>query len=187
MSEEMLPEDLFLAVLYADNQSRIKGKTRLQKIIYVISKSLKLSNFDFKPFNYGACSEEVMDLKQDLINSGYITEDCSGIRLMKSALEYAKAAWDGLDEKTRNYIDNIKRFFNELTEDELIAYTYSQWPEDASNSLILDRFKNNRVNIAINLFKKGKVSLERGAIIAGMPLRDFMKTLSERKIPIIEG
>jgi len=186
MPQDIPPDDLFLAVLYADNKSAIKGKTWLQKIIYVISKSLKLSGFEFKPFNFGACSEEVIELKEMYINIGYITEDSQGIRLSPQAFEDAEAIWNKLDERTRSYLNNIKRFLNELTEEELIAYTYSQWPEDASNSLIKESFLKNRVRIAINLFKKGKISLERGAIIAGMSIRDFMKTLSNRKIPVIE-
>ena len=185
MPADIPAEDLFLAVFYADNQAKIKGRTWLQKIIYIISKSLKLPEFEFKPYNFGGCSEEVIDLKEDYSNVGYITEDSSGIGITNIGIEDARAAWNKLDEKTRSYIDNVKRFVNELNEDELIAYVYSQWPEDASNSLIRDRVMKRRVNIAVNLFKKGKVSLQRGAIIAGMSEKEFMETLSAKKIPVI--
>jgi len=180
-------EDLFLAVLFADGRSSVKGRTRLQKTIYILAKSLDLDSFDFKPYDYGGCSEEIIDLEEEYQNVGYVVEDNEGIRLTDEGVSAAVSSWDSLNEKLQEQIETIKKFTNSLSEDELIVYVYSQWPKDACNSLIKERIMRGRIDIAVSMYRKSKVSLQRAAIIAGMSEKEFIELLSSRKIPVIEA
>lgn len=73
--------DILLMFLFADNQSPIVGRTRLQKMAYVFEKELKKKfesdksakedknlSFNFEAYNYGPFSKEVFDLMEFFVN-----------------------------------------------------------------------------------------------------------------------
>ena len=66
---------------------------------------------------------------------------------------------------------------------ELIAYSYSSFPETTENSEIRSEFKKTRMGSAISLFKKNKISLKKAASIADMEVQEFEKLLKEKNIP----
>jgi transcription termination factor NusB len=80
--------DYLLMLLYADNQSPLVGRTRLQKIAFLFEKEiLKKYEFDkkfeleevmeFKPYNYGPFSGKVFDF-MELFESVGLVEKSNG-------------------------------------------------------------------------------------------------------------
>lgn len=85
--------DILLLFLFADHQSPIVGRTRLQKMAYIFEKELKKKygfdksaskdknlNFNFVAYNYGPFSKEVFDLIEFFVNIeavevNYCTDD----------------------------------------------------------------------------------------------------------------
>ena len=73
--------DILLLLLYVDNCSTVKGRTRLQKMIFVFEKELlkkygfdkqlekkNSSNFEFNAHNYGPFSRKVFELMDFFVN-----------------------------------------------------------------------------------------------------------------------
>ena len=77
----------------------------------------------------------------------------------------------------------LKKFMNDMTREELIAYSYSTFPNTAVNSDILDYFEETRVDAACSLFSKDKVSLKKASSVAGMSVDDFILELGRQNIP----
>jgi predicted HTH domain antitoxin len=69
---------------------------------------------------------------------------------------------------------DYKEFLNDLTQDELLLFTYVSYPEFKAESAVYDRVIRKRIPIAVSLYKKGKVSLEKAAFLAGLPVEKFL-------------
>lgn len=69
-------KDLMILLLHAPNQtgdSTVRGITRLQKLLFVIEKTMSLES-KFYAYNYGPFNEEVNDAAQSLQLSGFLRD-----------------------------------------------------------------------------------------------------------------
>ena len=76
--------DILLLLMYADEYSPIRGRTRLQKIIFVFENEiykqykfnqkldLKTDGFGFRAHNFGPFSKQVFDLLELFVNIGMV-------------------------------------------------------------------------------------------------------------------
>jgi predicted HTH domain antitoxin len=69
----------------------------------------------------------------------------------------------------------MKLFLNNLTKDELLGFIYYTYPKMRLESVESERIAGIRKDIAISLFKKGKVSLGKAAIIAGITQEELIE------------
>ncbi len=76
------------------------------------------------------------------------------------------------DEK----IEQFKEILNDLSSDEVLAFTYFSFPEwnFGDESMEYKSLVPKRKRLALSLYEKGKVSAEKAAFIAGIPLEDFI-------------
>ena len=176
-------QNVILALLAADNNP-IFGKTKLQKMVFLLSQLIPelKEETDYKPYDYGMYDEAVEDALQLLESEGVIviTEN-NEIKLINE--EEGKAAL----EKFKNYLDvfkKVKRTYNNLTDEEVLAIVYTLYPEYAKYSLKKEEIDKKRKELAIRLYQKGKVSIGLAAKIANMSLYDFIELLKKKGIRI---
>ena len=62
-------------------------------------------------------------------------------------------------------IADFKKFLNDLTEDEILLFTYVSYPKFKSESTVYERVIKKRIPVAVSLYNKGKVSLEKAAFL----------------------
>jgi predicted HTH domain antitoxin len=188
-------EDLILALAYAPGPGGkigepLKGRTVLQKLLFHLKKSgVRELPSDQKPHFYGPFDEMASSAYDGLQNSGYLAASPidSSIKLTPSGLQEAEPVWEKkLSGSERDLISDLKRRFGDLSTDEMLAVTYAKYPDTAVESLVRKDLEKKGPGIAINLVRRGKVSVELGAKIADMPLKDFMHLLSRNKIPVVE-
>ena len=68
--------DLFLLLIVLRTMGQIVGRTRLQKVIYLLRQRYQLPfSFRFKPYFYGPYSEELSDAVENLVALGMIEEN----------------------------------------------------------------------------------------------------------------
>ena len=85
MKDKLLKGDIVLLLLYANNCSAIRGRTRFQKILFVFqeeiykqygfNKKIKITDpnlFNFQAYNYGPFSVEAYKLLEFFINIGMV-------------------------------------------------------------------------------------------------------------------
>ena len=114
--------------------------------------------------------ERIVDEEQkELTSSGHKIE-----QRVKSAFS----------EDTLKFVSEIKAFLNDLSKDELLGFIYYSYPDMRVESTEFERIAPKRKEIGVSLFKKGKVSLGKAAIIAGNTQEDLIKILQLRGIPV---
>jgi predicted HTH domain antitoxin len=175
-------ERFFFMLLYAPIDGSlfvpVQGETWLQKEMYALSRIFPdiEEDADFEAYHYGSFSESVDEVKDQYKNSKYVTRDPRGqLQLSAKGLELAEEVWRAATLEERRAIQEVKQAYNDMGRDELLLFMYGTYPETAENSDVRERIMANRRRLALNLYKKGKVSYQKAAELAGMRLDDFMQ------------
>lgn len=140
--------------MYANNGKSIEGRTRLQKMVFLMQKELKKPDqpgdfgkgYNFIPYDYGPFSKELYDdldvmVEQDFVDdtevplqSGkvkYVYEiKKDGEKLVNSEAE----KWDDV-EAIIQLAQEIKQEYNNMLLSELIEFVYSEYPDYAERSV----------------------------------------------------
>ena len=144
-----------LLLAYAEDDEPIRGKTRLQKIIFlfqqeILTEKQKDLGYNFIPFNYGPYSSILQSDVDDLIIDDYLEVDMfqrmdgkyiyhykiteKGKELAEAILtesKYARLKLTG----PYNLLRKIKNEANNDNLDTLLKRVYSEHPEYAKNSI----------------------------------------------------
>lgn len=148
MNRTLLP----LALMYAGDGEPIEGRTRLQKMVFLMQQRFQedgeefiySDGYDFVPYDYGPFAaglyDDLDDLEGDLVESREepiregktkyiyeITED--GQEFIKQHLS------DGEVRRILALAADIKKEYNDVWLSELIEDVYSRYPEFAENSI----------------------------------------------------
>ena len=74
-------------------------------------------------------------------------------------------------------IDDFKEFLNDLSVDEVLLFVYVTYPEYARESARRRKILQRRAPLSASLYRKGKVSLEKAAFLAGMNIESYLDYL----------
>lgn len=189
-NDDVTPEEKYLyLLLYAPGSTKkynepIRGDTWLQKEMHVISKFIKLAQYDFDEHNFGIFSPSLVTIKAQNTASEMIKQqDEKGpLQLTGKGLDVAEKLWKKTPEQEKYVISDLKEFLNDMNYWELIAFSYSTFPDTTSKSEIKPEFQHTRLSSAISLFRRQKVSLNKAAMIAGMDVDEFTEELKKRNI-----
>lgn len=187
--KEDLGKQYILSLLNDNDQEPIKGKTRLMKELFFISLNVPSLNdlLEFEADNFGPSSDIVIGYIDDmsqmkLISIEHGSRDDSNIYLIG---EYGKKFLDS-EKLDLDYelISEIKELCRGITNDELLALTYFSFPEMTEESLVKDKIWAKRSKLALGLYKKNKVSLEKAVEISGLNYSQFLDLLSSKNIKV---
>lgn len=176
--------------LYVVNKAPhgVPTKTHLQKIMYLTIKAMgqdPVKAAGYRAHHFGPYSADVEGWRESLIDARWLTKN-SGERVsipddLKDEVSRIRPDDSFLDAK----VDNIVKFICSLTNDEMLLYVYT---DDLNrnngkmieNSDVREDIFARRREIAKGMVRKRKVSVEKGAELAGMEIRDFMDYLRQR-------
>lgn len=176
------PVERFFMILMAapGNQAKghepLKGKTWLQKEMFFVSRNVEeLEELTgFEDYRFGAYSEVVDDVLDQFVTDRYVAIEGGKIHLTDKGAALALSLWNSAKKEERGAVQEIKALLNDMTNDELLGFSYSAYPGMKKYSDFTKVFEREKVRIAIALLKKGKVSTEKAAEIADMPLARFL-------------
>ncbi len=171
--------DLDLAILqllHAGDNDPLKGKVAFQKEMFLIADYIEKirERAEFIPHTFGPYSEAAENEMGNLRSLGLVKEKDNEYQITPTgvaALDKAKSAFSAEEIEA---IQDFKKFLNDLTQDELLLYIYVSYPQFSEESAVHDRVIKKRIPIAVSLYKKGKVSLEKAAFLAGLPVEKFL-------------
>jgi predicted HTH domain antitoxin len=181
-------ESVLFLLLYSEGPHGKMGEPLpsnlfLQKEAFVLSKKMKGLEAEYEPFRLGPFSEALDDTLEQLRASHFVSPE-DPIHLTAQGLALARDCWEKASSDLRKLVLDTKKLFNNMTKDELLAYIYFTYPEWTENSDIREQVEGKRIDAAVSLFSKGKVSLGKAAAIAGHTVQTFMVVLQERGVPI---
>jgi hypothetical protein len=170
---------LILALLYSDNKKGIKGDLFLQKEVFLIINFIRemKSRADFIAHILGPYSEPTEQSMKNLLSYKLVEKRMGKYFITQSGAKVFEKLQDNLSRDNLDAIEDFKKFLNDLTKDELLVFIYGSFPEFTTESGIKDEIGKKKVPVAVALYKKGKVSLEKAASLAGESLEDFMDVL----------
>ena len=149
MHRKLLP----LALMYAGEGKPIEGRTRLQKLVFLMQKQLEEADedplesgdYEFVAYDYGPFSKELYDdldesMERDMVDSETepVDEDKdkyvyeirdNGEQWVETQLSKEEA------QRILELAEDIKEEYGDIYLSELIDEVYSRYPEYAQNSI----------------------------------------------------
>ncbi|CEG11923.1 conserved hypothetical protein [groundwater metagenome] len=168
-------------LISANNNESIKGNTLFQKELFLIAKNIKEveEEASFISDFYGPFSENAKEQLDELSLDEVVVKDKNRMFLSKLGSQVAQKIEQKTPKQELEMISEFKRLLNDLNNEEVLTFIYFTFPEFTDESLVLDEIKKNRKQVALKLYKKEKISLQRATEIAGEPLEKFIKNVEK--------
>lgn len=149
-TRKMLP----LALLYADEEHQIEGRTRFQKLIFLMQMEGNLNNiaptdtYRFEPYDYGPFSSTLYDDLDSHIERGLIEDSKEELDeeddIVKYEYQLKSEGQEFVEERQSEKefdrivqeAERILREYGDIPLPELIDIVYSKYPEYAENSVL---------------------------------------------------
>ena len=175
--EDLTDLDLaILQLLHAGDNEALKGKVAFQKEMFLIADYIDKirEQAEFIPHTFGPYSEAAENEMRNLRSIGLVKEKDHEYCITPTGVAALSKAKPAFSDEEIEAIQDYKKFLNDLSQDELLIFTYVSYPEFKEESAVYDRVIRKRIPTAISLYKKGKVSLEKAAFLAGLPAEKFL-------------
>jgi len=170
-----LTQKYILLLLGANNNQPITGKVWFQKELFLVSRNiLRLEEeTEFEGSLMGPFSENANAELEQLRNEE-LAELNGKIKLTPKGQEVYERLKQKASKETQEIVSDMKELINDLSEDEMLAFVYFSFPEMTVESITFDKIKEERIRLAISLYRKRRVSLGKAALIAGLSQEDFI-------------
>ena len=187
VSEDLLDdldddEKVIIYSIGSNNNTPITSKVKLQKILFLISNLFQdfQEKFDFEPHLLGPYSENIDYITEDLVKLNVIEKIGSKFILTEKGVTIFNLM--NPKQEIKDAIIDFKEFLNDLSDDEVLVFVYVSYPQFIAESARWDKLKKKRINIAVSLLEKEKVSFSKASEIAGISQIEFSKILKQRDI-----
>lgn len=115
----------------------------MQKYLFIFIRLLGGEKFyDFVPYKYGCFSFQANQDLVSLSKNGYITTEQTEGTERGYILNYKLNMMNALNIFDVELINQLYNDFGQMSQDELVAYTYRKWPFTAINSAIKEKLLN---------------------------------------------
>ncbi len=146
IERELLP----LSLLMANSGEKIEGRTRMQKLVFLMQEEYNQADrlpgtYTYVPYDYGPFARDLYDDLDRLEEQGVIEEEREQMAdgsykynyvLTDKANQYLSRFSEEELETTRRLAEQIKSEFNDTRLPKLLDYVYSEYPEYAENSVL---------------------------------------------------
>lgn len=164
-------------LLSSSNNKPIKGNTWFQKELFLIAMNEEevAEEASFESDMYGPFSETAKNELEDLEMDGVVIKSGNKMWLSGLGLEIVEQIKKQTSKEKLEMIARFKELLNDLTDEEVLTFVYFTFPEFTEESAVKEKIDKNREQVAIKLYKKEKISLQKAAEIAGVPLENFVR------------
>ncbi len=175
-----------LLLLSSNDFEPVKGKLWFQKELFLLAKNSDelAEQTDFEADFMGPYSESADEELEQLEFAKVVENEGNKLKLTGLGREIAEILEKNTSNEEKEMIEDFKSELNDLTEDELLGFIYFTYPEMTRESVKFEKIKPKRMNIALSLYAKSKISLGKALEIAGMNIDTFMKEAKLKGIQI---
>ena len=179
-----ITQKVSVLLLGANSFQPVRGKLWFQKELFLIAQNIRelADEADFESDFIGPYSEIADEELDQLKREGIVIKE--KVELTPLGRDVANRLREQTPTQILDLISEMKRFLNNLTKEELLGFIYYSYPKMRIESVELADIDKNRVQIAISLFEKRKVSLGKAAEVAGMSQTDFINKLKAKGIRV---
>ncbi len=175
-----------LLLLSANNYEPVRGKLWFQKELFLLAKNSDelAEQTDFEADFMGPYSESANEELEQLEFAKVVEKEGNKLKLTGLGRDIAEILENNTSDEEKEMIEDFKSELNDLTEDELLGFIYFTFPEMTRESVKFEKIKPKRMNIALSLYAKSKISLGKALEIAGMNIDTFIKEAKLKGIQI---
>ncbi|HOI59159.1 MAG TPA: hypothetical protein PLN84_10745 [Methanoculleus sp.] len=168
-----------LHLLHAGGNSAVRGDVLFQKELFLIGDYIEQvgDDADFTPHIFGPYSEAAEVALGELISLGLVRRSEGGYTLTPDGVRVWEKVCSVFHDDESGAIEDFKVFINDLSVDEVLLFVYITYPEYTRESARLRDILKKRVPLSASLYRKGKVSLEKAAFLAGMNIESYLDYL----------
>lgn len=160
--------------------------TSLQKYLFLFTRTQTPMSFDFVPYRYGCYSFQANQDIMTMEKYGYLesVEQPNGGHCIKLKLQGNYLS--ELDMFERQALLNVKKDFGNLTQQDLIRYTYQKYPFYAINSTIAHELLTREELKAVDAQKRTYTEPQLFSIgYEGLTLEAYMKKLILQDVHVL--
>ena len=174
----------YMLLLAGAGDESVRGHTMLQKMLYVLAKDADDEGVEstFRPHDYGPYSQQVADGLDALSRDGLVSHVQGKITMTSEGRAAARDAGRDLDETETAIVWGCKRFFNGMTNEQLLLYIYQVYPDMAVNSKVYNDIVPRAEEIVMGMVREEKISSGRAAEILKVNYRDVLDMMGRRGI-----
>lgn len=187
-SSDNIAEDLsplsvtILELLKMNDEKPVKGKVAFQKEMFLISNYIDKVNewAEFGPHFLGPYSEISEASMDNLISMGLVEKkEGYTYKITSSGIRVLGLKQDLFSSEEKEAIADFKKFIDNLTDDEILLFIYASHPDFTIESVKYRAIMRTRVKDSISIYKKGVVSLEKAAFLAGINIETLLDLQEE--------
>ena len=184
-----------ILLLAAEGGESVMGRTKMQMMVLVLLKNAGsiagrgCIDADLRGRRSGGGGGGGDDVDRELrrlSDAGAIR--CSRLRIEATAEGRAAAValGEGLDERTVAILRSTKRFYNDMTDAEALAYTRVAYPDAAVWQGALENDETSAEDVLIGLVEKGKITTGHVAMLLHRDRADVMRMVSAAGVPVFQ-
>lgn len=181
--EKLDDEEKLVLYCIGSLQTPLRSKLKLHKILFLVTNVFPdlQELLRFEPNLLGPYSERIDYVLQDLQSLNLVTNPEGGVF---DLTDEGKEIFNHIKPKKQlaDVINDFKLFLNDLSDNEIMTFIYTFYPKYTSESAKWDDLRKERVEYAIKLLVKGKISYSKASEMAGMELIDFDGLLRSRGV-----
>lgn len=162
----------------------VHGRAAIQKMLYVLAKDTGDREVEsgFGPRGRGPYSQQVADELDSMSRDGLVVEAPGRIALTAAGHAAADDADRGLDYDRRELLCECKRFFNGMTDEQLLLYTCLVYPDMVATTAAHADLLHRAADIVMGMVEEEKISSGHAAEILKMPFHDILDMMKGRGI-----
>lgn len=185
IAEDLSPLSVAILELLKENdQKPVKGNVAFQKEMFLISNYIDKVNerAEFIPHSLGPYSEASEVNMDNLVSMGLVEKkEGNTYKITPSGIKVLELKQDIFSSEEKESIADFKEFISNLTNDEILLFIYASYPSYTIESTEYRRIMKSRVKNSISIYKKGLVSLEKAASLAGVNIETFLDLQRRQK------
>jgi Uncharacterized small protein len=168
-----------LHLLHAGGNSAVRGDVIFQKELFLIGDYIEQvgDDADFTPHIFGPYSEPAEVALDELVSLGLVRRSAGGYTLTPDGVRVWEKVHSAFPDDESGAIEDFKIFINDLSVDEVLLFVYVTYPEYTCESARLRDILRRRAPLSVSLYRRGNVSLEKAAFLAGMNLESYLDYL----------
>ncbi|MHC1755802.1 MAG: hypothetical protein AB9861_10325 [Methanosarcina sp.] len=185
IAEDLSPLSVAILELLKENDEKpVKGNVAFQKEMFLISNYIDKvdERAEFIPHSLGPYSEASEVSMDNLVSMGLVEKkEGNTYKITPSGIKVLGLKQDTFSSEEKESIADFKELISSLTYDEILLFIYASYPEYTIESTEYHRIMKSRVKNAISIYKKGIVSLEKAAFLAGVNIETFLDMQRRQK------
>ena len=178
-----------ILLLAADGAEPVASRTRMRMMVFLLLKDMGpiagrgLGGTDA----HAHCDSADVDAElRRLTGAGAVRCGSSGIEATAAGREAAAALAGMLDERTAAILRSTKEFYNDMTDDEALAYTRAAYPGAAGGpGGSKEDEQRTAEGVLIDLVGKGKITTGHVAMVLHRSREDVMRMASAAGVPVL--